>query len=230
MSYPLQFSYIHQQDEKPKLTKNALNKTRKKQNANVISKEDIEEIQKEMTNQDDDDDEESNSNIHEKTIHFTPPPLPEPSLLQGEPKSTGSSLNSSQKILSSSSNNIQMQNPMSTQVENETDDVKIQQYQEHIPVAYPNIEQQQQMFQQQYQHHHGYSRENGPSAMSSNIVSSLYEDKDLTKRLNYMIHLLEDQKDQKTGSVVEELVLYGFFGIFIIFVIDSFVRVGQYTR
>ena len=53
---------------------------------------------------------------------------------------------------------------------------------------------------------------------------------DLLKRLNYMIHLLEEQQDHKTDNVMEEIILYGFLGVFIIFTIDSFVRVGKYTR
>jgi hypothetical protein len=53
---------------------------------------------------------------------------------------------------------------------------------------------------------------------------------DLEKKLNYMIHLLEDQKDEKTGGITEEIVLYCFLGVFIIFVLDSFAKVGKYVR
>jgi hypothetical protein len=52
----------------------------------------------------------------------------------------------------------------------------------------------------------------------------------LIEKLNYMINLLEEQQDQKTGSVTEEVVLYSFLGVFIIFVVDSFARVSKYTR
>jgi hypothetical protein len=52
----------------------------------------------------------------------------------------------------------------------------------------------------------------------------------LLDKLNYMIHLLEEQQDERTGNVTEEVILYCFLGIFIIFVIDSFVRVGKYVR
>jgi hypothetical protein len=52
----------------------------------------------------------------------------------------------------------------------------------------------------------------------------------LLKKLNYMISLLEDQQDEKTNNVTEEVVLYSFLGIFIIFVVDSFARVGKYVR
>jgi hypothetical protein len=52
----------------------------------------------------------------------------------------------------------------------------------------------------------------------------------LIEKLNYMINLLEEQQDQKTGNVTEEVVLYSFLGVFIIFVVDSFARVGKYVR
>ena len=53
---------------------------------------------------------------------------------------------------------------------------------------------------------------------------------DLEKKLNYMIHLLEDQKDERVGGITEEIVLYCFLGVFIIFVLDSFAKVGKYVR
>ena len=52
----------------------------------------------------------------------------------------------------------------------------------------------------------------------------------LLQKLNYMIHLLEEQQDEKTHNVTEEVILYSFLGIFIIFVCDSFARVGKYVR
>jgi hypothetical protein len=50
------------------------------------------------------------------------------------------------------------------------------------------------------------------------------------QKLNYMINLLEEQQDVKTNNVTEEVVLYSFLGIFIIFVVDSFARAGKYVR
>jgi hypothetical protein len=52
----------------------------------------------------------------------------------------------------------------------------------------------------------------------------------LIDKLNYMIKLLEEQQDERTNNVTEEVVLYCFLGIFIIFIVDSFVRVGKYVR
>jgi len=52
----------------------------------------------------------------------------------------------------------------------------------------------------------------------------------LLAKLNYMIHLLEEKQDERTNNVTEEVVLYSFLGIFIIFIVDSFSRVGKYVR
>jgi hypothetical protein len=52
----------------------------------------------------------------------------------------------------------------------------------------------------------------------------------LLKKINYMINLLEEHQDERTSNVTEEVVLYSFLGIFIIFIVDSFARVGKYVR
>jgi hypothetical protein len=66
-----------------------------------------------------------------------------------------------------------------------------------------------------------------PSVRGDAMVSGNQE---LLTKLNYLIHLLEDQKEERVGSITEELVLYCFLGVFIIFVLDSFVKVGKYVR
>ena len=53
---------------------------------------------------------------------------------------------------------------------------------------------------------------------------------EIVEKLNYIIRILEEQQDTKTGHVLEELVLYFFLGIFVIFVVDSFARAGKYVR
>jgi len=45
-----------------------------------------------------------------------------------------------------------------------------------------------------------------------------------------MISLLEEQQDEKTSNVTEEVILYSFLGIFIIFIADTFARAGKYVR
>ena len=52
----------------------------------------------------------------------------------------------------------------------------------------------------------------------------------LLNKLNYVIHLLEEQQDDKTAHVTEEIALYLFLGVFVIFIVDSFTRLVKYTR
>ena len=52
----------------------------------------------------------------------------------------------------------------------------------------------------------------------------------LMEKLNYVIAMLEEQQDEKINNVTEEVVLYCFLGVFIIYVIDSFAKVGKYVR
>ena len=78
----------------------------------------------------------------------------------------------------------------------------------------------------------GYNSQVNKQYYNNNYTNSTpdVENDVLLKKLNYMISLLEDQQDEKTNNVTEEVVLYSFLGIFIIFVVDSFARVGKYVR
>jgi hypothetical protein len=71
-----------------------------------------------------------------------------------------------------------------------------------------------------------------PSISSNGLSAGFLGDKNdvLIEKLNYMIKLLEEQQDEKTGNVTEEVILYSFLGIFVIFIVDSFARVGKYIR
>jgi hypothetical protein len=72
---------------------------------------------------------------------------------------------------------------------------------------------------------------NKPYYTNANYSISEPQNQDLLiQKLNYMITLLEDQQDEKTNHVTEEVVLYSFLGIFIIFIADTFVRAGKYVR
>jgi hypothetical protein len=73
-----------------------------------------------------------------------------------------------------------------------------------------------------------YYSQSNMSGTSSNLDNQ--NNQVLIEKLNYMINLLEEQQDQKTNNVAEEVVLYSFLGIFIIFIVDSFARVGKYVR
>jgi hypothetical protein len=72
----------------------------------------------------------------------------------------------------------------------------------------PSQQQQQQQTQQPYA---------DPSALV------------LTK-LRHITQLLEEQKRERTHHVTEEMALYSFLGVFIIFVVDSFSKVSRYSR
>jgi len=52
----------------------------------------------------------------------------------------------------------------------------------------------------------------------------------LLEKMNYLIHMMEEQQNEKTNHITEEFILYSFFGVFIIFVIDSFNRTQKYIR
>ena len=68
----------------------------------------------------------------------------------------------------------------------------------------------------------------------SNIFKKKEEDNvqinKLVEKMNNIILLLEENYDEKKGSVTEEIILYCFLGIFIIYLVDSFVKVGKYVR
>jgi hypothetical protein len=52
----------------------------------------------------------------------------------------------------------------------------------------------------------------------------------IIEKLNYMIHLLEENQSEKTNNISEEFILYTLVGVFIIYIVDSFSRNGKYTR
>lgn len=53
---------------------------------------------------------------------------------------------------------------------------------------------------------------------------------ELLQKVNYIIYTLDKQKDMKSDQKMEELLLYSFLGIFIIYVLDSFTKIGKYKR
>jgi hypothetical protein len=65
-------------------------------------------------------------------------------------------------------------------------------------------------------------------AVSSGGSGSM--DNKLLEKLNYMIHLLEEQQNEKTSNITEEFILYTFLGVFIIYIVDSFAKSGKYVR
>ena len=66
--------------------------------------------------------------------------------------------------------------------------------------------------------------------MGISSTSSSAGESQLMEKINYMIHLLEEQQHEKTENITEEFLLYTFLGVFVIFIVDSFARAGKYTR
>jgi hypothetical protein len=64
----------------------------------------------------------------------------------------------------------------------------------------------------------------------SNAATTSALDDKIMEKINYMIHLLEQQHNEKTSNIMEEFILYTFLGVFVIFIVDSFARAGKYTR
>ena len=71
---------------------------------------------------------------------------------------------------------------------------------------------------------------NEKQGLNNYSASTNYDNNQLITKLNYIIHLLEEQHNEKTNHITEELILYLFLGIFIIFVLDSFARASKYIR
>ena len=53
---------------------------------------------------------------------------------------------------------------------------------------------------------------------------------DLLSKLDHVIEMFEEQREIKTTQKNEEIVLYCFLGVFTIYILDSFVSIGKYTR
>jgi hypothetical protein len=53
---------------------------------------------------------------------------------------------------------------------------------------------------------------------------------EILTKLNNILEMFEDQKEIRTGQKNEEIVLYCFLGVFVIYIMDSFVNIGKYSR
>ena len=65
---------------------------------------------------------------------------------------------------------------------------------------------------------------------NTNIPKNKIEQQIILEKLDKIIHLFEENQDVKTNQKMEELILYSFLGVFIIYVLDSFARIGKYVR
>ena len=57
-----------------------------------------------------------------------------------------------------------------------------------------------------------------------------HNNQELLDKMNKILEMFEDQKEIKTGQKNEEIVLYCSLGFFIIYIMDSFVNIGRYSR
>ena len=108
----------------------------------------------------------------------------------------------------------QYQNAGTTQ----DDDVVTRENFENLPSTYAR------------QYYQQYAPYNNPSATNAMAAAADVPKDEILQKMNHIIQMLEDQQDEKTESVTEELILYCFLGVFVIFVVDSFVRAGKYVR
>ncbi len=94
-----------------------------------------------------------------------------------------------------------------------------------VPSTYEKIDATATDINQQYQNNYI------PYYTATANEGPIHNNKDLLmKKLNNIIYLLEESKGEKTENLTEELILYMFLGVFIIFVVDSFAKVGRYKR
>jgi hypothetical protein len=66
--------------------------------------------------------------------------------------------------------------------------------------------------------------------LSTKTPDTVSPNNQLMEKLNYMIHMLEEQQKEPTQNILEEFILYGLLGIFMIYLVDSFARAGKYIR
>lgn len=69
-----------------------------------------------------------------------------------------------------------------------------------------------------------------PRANAGNRPNMLDGNDRIMEKLNYLIHLMEEQQMEKTNNVMEEFILYSLLGIFMIYTVDAFTRAGKYSR
>jgi hypothetical protein len=66
--------------------------------------------------------------------------------------------------------------------------------------------------------------------LNSTIEPKRQTNQEMLDKMNKILEMFEDQKEIKTGQKNEEIVLYCFLGVFIIYIMDSFVNIGRYSR
>lgn len=135
--------------------------------------------------------------------------------------------------------NTKINNPNNPTTANDNDDIDLH----ALKSNYMNEQAANQYYKQFIPNYGGESSQNknhnqGGSGMMQNgmmhgsggMQNGMSQNDTLMTKLNYMIHLLEERQDERTNNVTEEVILYSFLGVFMIFIVDSFVKVGKYVR
>lgn len=100
-------------------------------------------------------------------------------------------------------------------------------YQNDNPVNKENFQQlPANNLQQYYEKYNAYL--NSENNYNKQYMSVSNEE--LLKKIDNILFLLEEQSETRTKYITEELILYVFLGIFVIYLVDSFVKVGKYIR
>jgi len=112
-------------------------------------------------------------------------------------------------------------------LDNQQEDELQNQQQNDNPVNKENFQQlPANNLQQYYEKYNAYL--NSENNYNKQYMSVSNEE--LLKKIDNILFLLEEQRETRTNYVTEELILYVFLGIFVIYLVDSFVKVGKYIR
>jgi len=193
--------------------KNAHNRTQKRYPKDNYSSEKVNSVLQTLHNN-----EEPGSDDNSMGDYFNPPPKPQSAGVQKTiPTENMQTISNGTQPLPNvdANNNLDLNNFN----DNYGDHKTAEKYYKNMIPNYNSSEQYTQLNTHNRQY---YQAGTQPETGNSNDI--------LMQKLNYMIHLLEERQDEKTNNVTEEVVLYSFLGIFIIFVCDSFARAGKYIR
>lgn len=226
----LQFSFIDSNtNSESKISKQLLNKTRKK-SSSKISEDRIKRIQEKLTYDSDSDSENDQLPSDPKQYMLTKPNMKN---IPDYPKLTKFKENAKNNIHKEINYNNDVSIPYQS---NKNKDKEIDNYVPK-PTKYDEEDTYEHQFNKpfmgdtiQFPNQTQSFPYSTSSSSSSSSSSSMYSNNDILNKLNYVIHMIEEQQNKKSDNVVEELILYSFLGMFIIFLVDSFVRVGRYTR
>jgi hypothetical protein len=178
---------------------------------------------------DDEDDDDEYNNTYVKAKHsenfeplnpFNPPGKPM-SMGAERAKEKGLKEGLSNLVpIPSDNNELQLQELQSAYM----NDAQVREYYNKL---LPDFKQKRDEFNKNYYNQSQLNRQQGQNETNYYSTDS---NQVLIDKLNYVINLLEENQDKRTNNVTEEVVLYSFLGVFMIFIVDSFARVGKYVR